>query len=109
MSPKNSPESTVSADSYALQIDEDAFDELDEYGFGDDIFSETKTKNYDQNTYGRSSSRASSTSSRAQIVEKKKETAEIGIQCEIPIPVPKPESFDACTQCCNIGIHNIKF
>ena len=33
----------------------------------------------------------------------KKITHEIGVQCELPIPVLKPASSDAFTQCCNIG------
>ena len=37
-----------------------------------------------------------------------KETCEIGIQCELPIQVPKPASADAFTQCCNIGKTNHK-
>ena len=38
-----------------------------------------------------------------------KETCEIGIQCELPIQVPKPASADAFTQCCNIGKANLCF
>ena len=40
--------------------------------------------------------------SREQASEKV-ETCEIGIQCQLPIQVPKPASTDAFTQCCNIG------
>jgi len=30
-------------------------------------------------------------------------TADASVQCNIPIEPEKPKTFDACTQCCNIG------
>jgi len=31
-------------------------------------------------------------------------TADASVQCNIPIELEKPKTFDACTQCCNIEI-----
>ena len=36
-------------------------------------------------------------------------TADASVQCNIPIEPEKPKTFDACTQCCNIGTFSIKF
>jgi hypothetical protein len=90
-----SPESTISVDSYALQIDERSVDLDNEI----DFFNERKSPiNHEWSP--KSTARLTPNKSRLPV----KETAEIGIQCEIPIPVPKPDTFDACTQCCNIEI-----
>ena len=35
-------------------------------------------------------------------------TADASVQCNIPIEPEKPKTFDACTQCCNIGEFSMK-
>ena len=35
-------------------------------------------------------------------------TADASVQCNIPIEPEKPKTFDACTQCCNIGKFSMK-
>lgn len=59
-----------------------------------------EAKSYDYDSSSWSPPPPTTTSS-----EKKKITHEVAIQCELPIPVVKPASTDAFTQCCNIGFY----